>query len=353
MTAPDLNEDHEISLFALGATLLRNRWRIVRWMVVGGLAAALSVISAPSLFRASASFIPQGNDSGRSGLASLARPFGISLATGGGESNSPEFYSDLLRSRVVLSQIARDTLTVDELGGRRIPFADLFKIQGSAVSREEQGVKLLKDMVNVSSVPTTGVVQLSIATQWRSVSLQIVNDLLRGLNDYNERTRQSQASAERHFVEGRVAVADSNLRASEDRMESFLKSNHDIGHSAELSIERDRIQRDVAFRQQLVASLTQEFEEARIREVRDTPVITVFEPPAVPLQPEPRGRLKRILLGVVLAGLLATLVVLTTDAMRRRRREGAADVVEFVAATKEATSGILRYVPWRRSRIAP
>ena len=120
----------------------------------------------------------------------------------------PDFYSSLLTSRVLLTPIARDTFVVQERGGRRIAFLDLFKIDGnSATRRVEEGVRQLQTIVKPSIVRTTGVVEVSVATEWRSVSLAIANDLLTGVNEFNQRTRQGQAAEERKFVEGRLALA--------------------------------------------------------------------------------------------------------------------------------------------------
>ncbi len=82
----------ELSLFALGIITLRNRWRIARWMVAGGALAALAAFTKPALYVASTSFIPEGNDPSRSGLASIAGQFGVALPTGN-QSQSPDFYT--------------------------------------------------------------------------------------------------------------------------------------------------------------------------------------------------------------------------------------------------------------------
>src|SRR2546430_6796717 len=199
----------EVSLLALGTILLRNRWRVVRWMGIGIAIAVLISFTRPVLYQASASFVPQGTDVSRSGLASLAGQLGVSLPASN-QSLSPEFYVKLLESRVLLLSIVRDTFVVEELGGRGVSFLDLFDIPKGKESegvREGKGLKLLQRVVTASMVKTTGVVSLSVRTKWRSVSLAIATALVDGVNDYNQRTRQGQAAAERKFVEGRLTVA--------------------------------------------------------------------------------------------------------------------------------------------------
>jgi uncharacterized protein involved in exopolysaccharide biosynthesis len=64
--------------------------------------------------------------------------------------------------------------------------------------------------------------------------------------------------------------------------------------------------------------LAQAYEQARIEEVRDTPVITVIEAPMLPARPDPRpfGR-------AIAAGLLCALAVAQTLAVRQERRMAA------------------------------
>ena len=338
----DVWRDHDdLSLFAMGTILLRNRWRIVRWMLVGGTLAALSAFTKPALYVASASFIPEGSDQSRSALAGLAGQYGLALPRGN-QSQSPDFYSSLLTSRELLTPIARDTFAVQENGGRRIAFVDLFKISGdSPRRREEEGVRQLQKIVKPSIVRTTGVVELSVATQWQSVSLAIANELLTGVSGYNQRTRQGQAAAERKFVEGRLALAASDLRVAEDRLEAFLMTNRQFTSSPDLTFQRDRLQRDVTLKQQVFTSLTQSYEEVRIREVRDTPVITVIETPSVPTRPEPRGRLARVLLGLIVGALFGAFIAFVSGAITRRRQEGDSEADEFVNTLGEVKGKML------------
>lgn len=338
----DIWRDHDdLSLFAVGTILLRNRWRILRWMLVGGTLAAVAAFTKPALYVASASFIPEGSEQSRSALAGLAGQFGVAFASGN-QSQSPDFYSTLLTSRVLLRPVARDTFAVQERGGRRIAFLDLFKIDGSsATRREEEGVLQLQKIVKPSIVKTTGVVEVTVATQWPSVSLAIANDLLTGVNEYNQRTRQGRAAAERKFVEGRLALAGSDLRAAEDRLEDFLMTNRQFTSSPDLTFQRDRLQRDVTLKQQVFTSLTQSYEEVRIREVHDTPVISVVETPSVPTLPEARGRLARVLFGLIFGAFFGAFIAFVSGAIARRRQEGDSEADEFVNTLGEVKGKVL------------
>lgn len=344
----------EISLFALATTLLRNRWRVVRWMVIGAVLAALVVFTRPAAYRASASFVPQGQvDQSRSGLASLAGQFGVTIPTSN-QSLSSDFYARLLKSRELLTRVVRDTLVVEEMGRKRVAFADMFDLRGAtAKGREEQGVRLLAKIVSASVTKSTGVVDFSVATKWPSVSVSIAMSLIDGINEFNRRIRQEQAAAERKFVEGRLAVAAGDLRSAEDRLEDFLRNNRQFASSPDLSFQRDRLQRDVTLKQQVFTSLTQSYEEVRIREVRDTPVITVVESPAVPTVPEPRRRVVGLLTGLILGAFVGAFLALTSGGMARRREQGNADAEELAGTIGELKNEMKGSVRWISRRMRP
>jgi uncharacterized protein involved in exopolysaccharide biosynthesis len=347
--------DEEISLLAIGTILLRRRWAIARWMFIGGVIAALSVIRKPPLYMATASFIPQGNEANRaSGLANIAGQFGVSLPTANA-SQSPEFYARLLRSRVILQSIVRDTFIVAERGGGRMTFYELFEINdGSTREREEKAVAALRQAVNPSIAKTTGGVDVGVTTRWPSVSLAIVEALVAGVNDFNQRTRQTQAAGERSFAYGQMVLANDSLRAAEERLERFQVSNRgEYQGSPQLQSQHDRLQRDVMMKQQLYTSLAQSYEDAKIREVRDTPVITVLEPPYVPTFPEPRGRVTSTVSGIVLGGLFGMLFSFGQAMLQRRRQAGHPEANEFVSTIEEIRSNTIGRVWRQRGRKSP
>lgn len=350
MTVPTQKDDDGLSLMALGTALLRHRRRISRYMILAGLLAAMSVAFKPKQYAASASFVPQGADPSRSGLASLAGQFGISVPTANA-AQSPDFYLRILKSRVILQQIAADTLLVLEKGNRRIAFVDLFRIrEGPSTRRQELARGVLLKLVETSAVKTTGVVELSVKTEWPSVSLAIATALVNGVNEFNQRTRQLQASAERRFVEGRLAVASADQRAVEDRLEELLKTNREFSSSPQLVFRRDRLQRELELKRLVTTSLAQSMEEVRIREVRDTPVITVLEPAAVSTLPEPRRRVLITLLGVLFGGLLGVMIVFVSEIMARLRHEGDMAAEELLRTLREVREDLWSPVLWLRQR---
>ena len=349
---PASDSSDEVSIFEIGATVLRQRWRILRYALAGGMLAILPVLFQKLTYTATTSFVPQVLDSQPSDLRSLAGQFGVSLGgSGGGSAQSPQFYADLLRSPVILRPIAADSFPITEKGANRKAFLDLMKVSGDSYNvRLEQGVQVLRQLMSAGVARETGVLTLAVTTQWPSVSASIANEAVDGVNAFNLSTRKSQAVEERRFTEARLAEARVALRDAEDRLQSYLQRNRQLLSSAEINFERDRLQREVSLQQEIVGSLAKSYEEVRIREVRDIPVITVIERASVPTRPNPRGRVKRGMLGMLLGGFLGIILALSARMLQQKRIAGDPDSETFFAVLSESREDFTRLLRWKRRR---
>jgi uncharacterized protein involved in exopolysaccharide biosynthesis len=327
----------DVSIFVLGTILLRQRWRIARWIVIGAMLGTLFVAFLPREYVSTASFAPRGTGQEGSGLGSLAGQFGVRLETSN-QALSPEFYARLLTSHLLLMPIARDTFIVPEFGLRGVALVDLLTKQAEpSPERMEEGAALLKGMVSTTVINTEGVVNVAVRTPWPSLSHAIASRLLGAADSY-----KGQSVEERVFLEGRLEKATDALRAAEKQLAQFLSANRSLGNSPELIIEHDRIQRKLDLQQSLYVSLIQAYEEARLREIRDTPVITIFEPPLYPDGPDARGLWKYVLMGSLVGGILSVLTVLGSAAASRMRSDEGAEAQEFFATLDDVRVPLLK-----------
>lgn len=349
--------DDSISVVGLVNSLLRHRRLIVSTMGLVFAAVAVLTLLWPRSYTAEASFTPQSSQDQARGLAGVAAQLGIAVPSGpAGE--SPQFYGDLITSREILGAAADSSYTVtDGRGTRSVSLADLLKIvQARPPQRRELTIRALRRRTAVLTDAETGVVTVQVTTPWPEVSGRIVGHLLDLVNAFNLNSRQTAARAERQFVEGRLEQARAELRGVEGRMQAFLQRNRDFRNSPELQFEQDRLQRDLGVRQQVVLSLTQSFEQARIAEIRNTPLLTVIEPPQVPAIPDRRRLVLKALLALIAGGMIGGLLALGRDFFSRSRASEPDEFAELVALRRAAMDdvrwvGAMVVVPVRALRM--
>jgi uncharacterized protein involved in exopolysaccharide biosynthesis len=157
----------------------------------------------------------------------------------------------------------------------------------------------------VSVAQKTGVVGFAVRTRSPTLSHAVAARLLAELDRYNQQGRQSQAASERRFTEHRLAEVRQELLEVEASLQSFLQRNRQFQSSPQLTFEHDRLMRELQLREQMFAALSEAYEQAKIEEVRDTPVITLVDGPVRPVRPDPRGLVRNGLVGLILGSLLA------------------------------------------------
>jgi uncharacterized protein involved in exopolysaccharide biosynthesis len=314
--APARPIDDEISLWEVLAVLLRRRGTIVRTTVLVTVVAIAVAQFRPLTYTTSAAFRPQGSEQSASQLMSLASQFGVSVP-GGGDEASPAFYAELLTSREMLYEVVGTPIA--RTGEGSLLLKDLLEIEEETEERRDEATYewLRDEAVSVSTGRETGTVTLSVKTEWPEVSLTIANLLLEGVARFNLVTRQSQAAAEGAFIEGRVEQARADLEAAEDSLRIFLEENRQWENAPLLRFRLEAMQREVGLRSSVMTTLVQSSIQARIAEVRDTPVITVLQQPYFPPRNDPRRRVLTAALGLVLGGMLGIVMAFLVEAFRR------------------------------------
>jgi uncharacterized protein involved in exopolysaccharide biosynthesis len=286
-----------------------------RWTVLaGGLAVATLVVLVNLLrsnqFTSTASFMAEGK-APNSPLTGLASQFGLNI--GVATTESPDFYADLVTSQAIL-QLVVDSAVAMQPNGPRVSIADLYDVGSprSAAIRRERAIKALQQHMTAVPSAKTGIVTVRVTSPSAFASREIADRCLRLLNDFNLQRRQAHAATEREFAATQLEVAQRGLRSAEDDLQSFLQSNRVI-NSPRLEFERDRLQREVDSKQQLFNTLSEAYEQARLAELRDVPLITRILIPTLPPRPDPKGTIVFAIFAFTFGGFLTGFALVMAD----------------------------------------
>lgn len=286
---------------------------------------------------ATSRFKPEGANGDASRLAGLAAQFGVNVG-GTGTGETVAFYAEVAKSREILEQLAGTTFTFatepeaqDTLVGTPIT---LLGIEGDSPRETAiQAVDELRDRVSVTTDLESGLVTLRTTAPWAGLAEQLNARALELLNAFNVERRQTRASAERAFAERRAAEVGEDLKDAEKKLESFLDSNRSL-EAPRIQFEYRRLQRQVELQQQVYSSLTQAVEQAKLDQVRETPVITVIEGPKGSARPMGAGVVANGLIGLLLGSLLGLALALGSEFLVRLRNTHPEKLEELAAINR-------------------
>lgn len=266
-----------------------------------------------------ASFMPQRATSPEGSLGQLATQLGFGGIPLARPTETPQFYSDLLRTREIIRDVVLSPYA-PTVGADSLNLVTFYGVQERDSAETVQAAirRLMKDLT-VRTSRASGIITLEVSQTDPGVALGVARRFLDLMNDYNLRRHQSQARAEREFLEHRLASARKELDAAESSLSSFLTRNRSFREAPLLVAEEQRLQRRVALAQEVHTSLAQSYERSRIEEVRNTPVITIIETPEHFLLRKPRHTALKAALGLLTALLGTAAVVVALSDLRTKR----------------------------------
>lgn len=328
-----------VSVVDLLNVLLRQRLLVISVTAAALILTALYLAFAPRIYTVKTSFVVQKKD--RNSAAGLAAQLGMDLSGSEG-SESPGFYAALVKTPDVLEHLA-DTVFQTSNDPKPRSLSAIWSISaGTPLERRKKVIDRLQRAISASPALKLDLVMLDVVTRDPLLSKDIADAVLSQINWFNLRTRQSRAGAERQFDERLLSEVQSQLRQAEDETQQFYQRNQQARLSAGLEMEKQRLARRLEIMNSRYVSLVTAYDQARIDEVRDTPVITVIEKPTLPVKPDSRRSLQKMILMLVLGALLGAVLALGREGVLWLRSAQASEAKEFARLLGDTSADMRR-----------
>jgi len=275
-------------------------------------------LTLPAQWTSSAAFIAQGASTLNipSALQGLVASVGITSA----KEYSPQFYADLLASRPVLEAAVLAPYRLPA-GDSSVPASYVaveHLAKGSLQMQLAAGVKRLGERVAARADVRTNIITVDVTARYPTLARDIARTLLTSLDSLNIGFRQQQSRQLREYFEGRVVDMKREVDSAENALLSFMEQNRVAG-SPELQMEQLRLQRNADLKRALYTTVSQQYEEARMQEARNVPVLTVLEPPNLPIKKSGPPRRFIVVVGAAF-GLALALLLPSLSSLRDRLR---------------------------------
>ena len=327
-------ENDEINLINLFKVIWGGRWFIILTTVVGSLLVLAYTYTLTPLYKSEISLYPvlsSSKSTGLSRLQGLAASFGYDLGTVETNFNIPDVVNS---KRIKLAIInynwyfsdIEDTMSLLEYWHKDDKpglFSRVFSIKETDPQRqrlkwEERALKKINDRITVNESKKTGLITVSVLSEEPRLSKEIVVFIADALIKYINQVQLKQASENRQFIEDRIKEVETQLQESEETLKRFREDNRSIKDSPELQLELERLMRDVEVNQQVYITLKQQYEIARIEEVKEAPVVNVLDEGREAVEKDWPRRKLIVILFMILCGVTIIVVTLIVYKIKRK-----------------------------------
>lgn len=138
----------------------------------------------------------------------------------------------------------------------------------------------LKDKLKYSQDRKSGMHTISITiNKYPDLSVQVLEKVYASIVSFSNKVTNSKATEKKSFISSRLDEIKLQLSESEKVLVNFLINNKSYLQSPTLSLEKERIEREIALQSQLFLRLSDELELAKIDEKDNTTSIFILQEP--------------------------------------------------------------------------
>jgi len=246
----------------------------------------------------------------------LAAQFGV-LIPGGGQSETNWIYPEIIKSRKLAKKLLALKFKIDKNTSEKKLINILVpqKIQNQRPFHiiEEIASRKLRNMIEVSKNIKSGIYTLRITTRVPSFSYQLNNALILELDNLQKSYNKSETMKARLFIEERIIEIKKELNQAEEKLKNFITRNRRMDNSPLLTLEKDRLDREVILLNGIFTTLKQQLETTKIEEVKDSRYISIIDPPSIPIEASGPSKVFLVVISTILSFIFISLYVLFVD----------------------------------------
>ncbi|WP_321317247.1 GNVR domain-containing protein [Labilibaculum sp.] len=334
-----VDHEDEIDLIALAKTLWEGRRTVIRTTLIFMVLGLFIAIFSAKEYTATTTMVPQSSEGGSKlggSLGGLAAMAGINLGSmGGGSTIPPSLYPKIISSIPFQKELMQTPLSIEGQSGQ-VTFADYYleikkpgllgtikkysiglpgliikAIKGErtdAMLASQSNDQLLsiteeeKNLINILSAQLSlevndkdGYVTLSASMPEAKAAAQLAKKaqelLQQAITDFKIQKAKDQLA----FVEERYSEKEAVFNSVQDKLARFRDQNKNVS-SAVAQTQLERLQSDFTMASSVYTELAKQLETQKIQVKEDTPVFTIIEPVAIPIE---KSKPKRPLILVI------------------------------------------------------
>ncbi len=303
------------SLVSFTRLLIKNS-RLIGGITLGAiLIAVIFTLVVPYRYTSTATILPSGKRDNFSALRELA---GIGGGSFDISENSSALFPEIINSNQIRDAVINAAYTYkDGSETRTINLKEFFKTENPELLRVALGA-----ITAVSTDIVTGIITISVETEYPDLSQAIVRQTIAELENFNLNIRRSQAKDSERYLAREMQARQKELEQAEQNLEEFQKANRGWYDTSDPEIlsALARLKRDIEINSTAYIFLREQHELASLGVQKDIPVVSILDPPSYPtLKSWPRRKVIVISTALIVF-FLSIILVLLWDAYKKVRK---------------------------------
>ena len=281
-------------------------------------------------------------------ISGIASQFGISI---GAPTELNQIYPDIIKSRTLAEMVInRETfsakidttaklyliLNIDDENS--LPIKNINQLKSRAKRK-------LKKMIRLSESPKTGIITILVTTDDPNLSFSINNIIIEELETHQKSYNRNKLKEAKEFILSRIEETEIELNRAEQKLKMFRERNRKISNSPNLLLEEEKISRDVSVLTGVYTTLKQQYETAKIEELKDSDNLVIINPPYMPSGPSSPNK-KILFLVYFIVGLISACSYILIQSLFKKENVNDFDENWFVEAKSNIKKNVRQLNPF-------
>jgi uncharacterized protein involved in exopolysaccharide biosynthesis len=176
----------------------------------------------------------------------------------------------------------------------------------SRVKIQEAAVKeFLEKRILIKEDLKTGLISVSLKTENRNLSVEILNFIKEFVLDFSSSNIKDLSLKEVEYLNTRIKSVEVELQNIHSEIVEFLEKNKNYSDSPELTILFQNLIQDRSFVQNIMITLFQQVEIAKLNQLKISPIIETLDSPSVSAEKSSPKRLYWLFFGFIVGSVLS------------------------------------------------
>ena len=269
------------------------------------------------LYRSSATLLIKEDENNNrfGGLAGLASQFGVSVGreASPNDLSSPSLFPELIKSRAFSEQMLEKQFQIG-LDKKEYTLFQILTNQESTDSLNDLEMRYaaigeFQKMVSFTKKLTEKFSTLDVIADDPVFARDLANAVLSQLETMNKFYKSKSLNEKIYFINNRINSVNKELTKSEKELKQFNESNIQISSPA-LTLENERLEREVEIQKDIFITLKQQLELAKIQEVEGGSSVQVLDYPEIPFERSNKNLINSLIFNSMLGFAIGVLIAM-------------------------------------------